>query len=72
MSWFLDNLFKKGKPKTNTKPTSYDTSKEETNSPQKVREGNESAAGQQRMAKAKGSNTPKMGDNKKKKPVAKK
>ncbi len=54
MSWLLDNLFKKGVAKPNTKkPTSYNTSQPETNTPQAVREGNEPEAIRQRAKKAK-------------------
>jgi hypothetical protein len=53
MSWFFDNLFKRGTAKSNDKKvSSYDTNMPETSSPQKVREGNESSAIQQRRAQA--------------------
>jgi hypothetical protein len=43
---------------TKNRPTSYDTSKNQTSTPQKVRESNEATAQQQRFEKAKGKPTP--------------
>ena len=40
------------KPK-NDKPSSYDTTREETSTPQKIREGNEPEAIRQRLEKSK-------------------
>jgi hypothetical protein len=55
MSWIFNKLFKKGKAiQDDKKYTSYDTSRKETSTPQKVREGNESEGEQQRMSLAKG------------------
>jgi hypothetical protein len=60
MGWIFEKLFKKGKVKSKEKAiradkkyTSYDTSRKETNTPQKVREGNEPEAEQLRMNLAK-------------------
>jgi hypothetical protein len=55
MSWFFDTLFKRGSAKLkDSKPSSYDTSRTETNTPQKVRESNEPEAIQKRDAESKG------------------
>jgi hypothetical protein len=66
MKKILKKVLKKEGAKTAAKPakikadkkyTSYDTSKEETSTPQKVREGNEPEGEQKRMKQAKKKNS---------------
>ena len=55
MSWFFDNLFKRGTAQSkNRNISSYDTSRTETDTFQKVREGNEAEAIRQRTEQAEG------------------